>query len=165
MSKHTLQPAGNFPKAGLGKRLAAVFYDFMLCIALVMVITLVYQQGILRLIYGAEALQVMADSQMLDIDPVLSTLLFFSVFAFFAKFWTHGGQTLGMQVWGLRVQNPDGSAIDVWQALLRFLIAIIAWLPAGLGVWWMLFDKHKRTWSDMYSGSDVVQLPKNIHKK
>ncbi|HZJ93024.1 MAG TPA: RDD family protein [Thiopseudomonas sp.] len=165
MSKHALQPAGNFPKAGLGKRLAAVFYDFMLCIALVMVITLVYQQGILRLIYGAEALQVMADSQMLDIDPVLSTLLFFSVFAFFAKFWTHGGQTLGMQVWGLRVQNPDGSAIDVWQALLRFLIAIIAWLPAGLGVWWMLFDKHKRTWSDMYSGSDVVQLPKNIHKK
>lgn len=165
MSKHALQPAGNFPKAGLGKRLAAVFYDFMLCIALVMVITLVYQQGILRLIYGAEALQVMADSQMLDIDPVLSTLLFFAVFGFFAKFWTHGGQTLGMQVWGLRVQNPDGSAIDVWQALLRFLIAIIAWLPAGLGVWWMLFDKHKRTWSDMYSGSDVVQLPKNIHKK
>ena len=165
MSKHALQPAGNFPKAGLGKRLAAVFYDFMLCIALVMVITLVYQQGILRLIYGAEALQVMADSQMLDIDPVLSTLLFFSVFAFFAKFWTHGGQTLGMQVWGLRVQNPDGSAIDVWQALLRFLIAIIAWLPAGLGVWWMLFDKHKRTWSDMYSGSEIVQLPKNIHKK
>ena len=165
MSKHALQPAGNFPKAGLGKRLAAVFYDFMLCIALVMVITLVYQQGILRLIYGAEALQVMADSQMLDIDPVLSTLLFFVVFGFFAKFWTHGGQTLGMQVWGLRVQNPDGSAIDVWQALLRFLIAIIAWLPAGLGVWWMLFDKHKRTWSDMYSGSDVVQLPKNIHKK
>ncbi|HKM37633.1 MAG TPA: RDD family protein [Thiopseudomonas sp.] len=165
MSKHALQPAGNFPKAGLGKRLAAVFYDFMLCIALVMVITLVYQQGILRLIYGAEALQVMADSKMLDIDPVLSTLLFFSVFAFFAKFWTHGGQTLGMQVWGLRVQNPDGSAIDVWQALLRFLIAIFAWLPAGLGVWWMLFDKHKRTWSDIYSGSDVVQLPKNIHKK
>ncbi len=164
MSKHALQPAGNFPKAGLGKRLAAVFYDFMLCIALVMVITLVYQQGILRLIYGSEALQVMADSKMLDIDPVLSTLLFFAVFGFFAKFWTHGGQTLGMQVWGLRVQNPDGSAIDVWQALLRFLIAIFAWLPAGLGVWWMLFDKHKRTWSDMYSGSDVVQLPKNIHK-
>ncbi|HKM37090.1 MAG TPA: RDD family protein [Thiopseudomonas sp.] len=165
MSKHALQPAGNFPKAGLGKRLAAVFYDFMLCIALVMVITLVYQQGILRLIYGSEALQVMADSKMLDIDPVLSTLLFFAVFGFFAKFWTHGGQTLGMQVWGLRVQNPDGSAIDVWQALLRFLIAIFAWLPAGLGVWWMLFDKQKRTWSDMYSGSDVVQLPKNIHKK
>ena len=70
-----------------------------------------------------------------------------------------------MQVWGIRVQNADGSAIDLWQALLRFLIAIFAWLPGGLGFWWMLFDKQSRTWSDMYSGSEIVQLPKNIHKK
>ncbi len=145
--------------------MAAIFYDFMLCIALVMVVTLIYQQGILRMIYGADALQEMADSGMLDIDPVLSTLVFFSIFAFFAKFWTHGGQTLGMQVWGLRVQNADGSAIDIWQALLRFLIAIFAWLPAGLGFLWILFDTQKRSWSDMYSGSVVVQLPKNVHKK
>ena len=165
MSKQTLQPAGDFPKAVFWKRLAAITYDFMLCIALVMVLTLIYQQGILRMIYGSEALQAMADSQMLDIDPVLSTLLFIAVFAFFAKFWTHGGQTLGMQVWGIRVQNTDGSAIDIWQALLRFLIATFSWLPAGLGFWWMLLDKQKRTWSDMYSGSVVVQLPKNIHKK
>ena len=109
MSKPVLVPVGDFPKAGFWKRMAAIFYDFMLCIALVMVVTLIYQQGILRLIYGSQALQAMSESQMLDIDPVLSTLLFFSVFAFFAKFWTHGGQTLGMQVWGLRVQNSDGS--------------------------------------------------------
>lgn len=165
MSKHVLQPQGDFPSASFWKRIAAIFYDFMLCIALVMVVTLIYQQGILRIIYGADALQEMADSGMLDIDPVLSTLVFFSIFAFFAKFWTHGGQTLGMQVWGLRVQNADGSAIDIWQALLRFLIAIFAWLPAGLGFLWILFDKQKRSWSDMYSGSVVVQLPKNIHKK
>lgn len=165
MSKPVLVPVGDFPKAGFWKRMAAIFYDFMLCISLVMVVTLIYQQGILRLIYGSQALQAMSESQMLDIDPVLSTLLFFSIFAFFAKFWTHGGQTLGMQVWGLRVQNSDGSAIDIWQALLRFLIAIFAWLPGGLGFIWMLFDKQKRTWSDMYSGSEVVQLPKNVHKK
>lgn len=165
MSKPALQPSGNFPKATLVKRLAAIFYDLMLCIALIMVVTMLYQQGILRLIYGSEALQAMAESQALDIDPMLSTLLIFSLFAFFAKFWTHGGQTLGMQVWGIRVQNADGSAIDLWQALLRFFIAIFAWLPAGLGFWWMLFDKEKRTWADMYSDSYIVQLPKNIHKK
>ncbi|MDY7219548.1 RDD family protein [Denitrificimonas sp. JX-1] len=165
MSKRTLQPTGDFPKAGFWKRMAAIFYDFMLCVALMMVVTLIYQQGILRMIYGSEVLQQLADSQMLDIDPVLSTLLLFSVFAFFAKFWTHNGQTLGMQVWGIRVQNADGSAIDLWQALLRFFIAIFAWLPAGLGFLWMLFDKQKRTWSDIYSESQVIQLPKNTHKK
>lgn len=165
MSKRVLQPQGNYPKASFWKRMAAIFYDFMLCVALVMVVTMIYQQGILRLFYGAEALKEMADSQMLDIDPILSSILFLSLFAFFAKFWTHNGQTLGMQVWGLRVQNADGSAIDLWQSLLRFLAAIFAWLPVGMGYWWMLFDKKQRTWSDMYSESIVVQLPKNIHKK
>ncbi len=70
-----------------------------------------------------------------------------------------------MQVWGIRVQNTDGSAIDLWQALLRFLIAIPSWLSLGLGYWWMLWDRHQRTWHDIYSETQVVRLPKNVHKK
>ncbi|MNJ63823.1 RDD family protein [compost metagenome] len=89
----------------------------------------------------------------------------FSLFVFFAKFWTHNGQTLGMQVWGIRIQNKDGTAIDLWQALLRFLIAIMSWLSLGLGHLWMLWDRDKRTWQDIYSESQAVQLPKNTHKK
>ncbi|MGK9064655.1 RDD family protein [Stutzerimonas chloritidismutans] len=165
MRHHRLQPQGPFPAAGLIRRLAAIFYDAFLSIALMMVVTLLYQQVILRAIYGSDALKVMAEAGSLDIDPLLSTLLLFALFAFFAKFWTHNGQTLGMQVWGVRIQNTDGSAIDLWQALLRFLLAIISWLPLGLGYWWMLWDKQNRTWHDIYSESQVVQLPKNIHKK
>ena len=33
MSKHLLSPQGEFPAAGLGRRLAAMFYDFLLCVA------------------------------------------------------------------------------------------------------------------------------------
>ena len=88
MSKQVLQPQGNFPKASFWKRIAAMFYDSMLCIALVMVVTMLYQQGILRMIYGSQALQEMAESKMLDIDPVLSTLLFISLFAFLRVFCT-----------------------------------------------------------------------------
>lgn len=165
MSKHQLSPQGSFPAAGLIRRLAAMFYDGLLSIALLMVVTLIYQQVVLRLIYGSEKLTALAESGGLDIDPILSTVLLFALFGFFAKFWTHNGQTLGMQVWGVRIQNADGSAIDLWQALLRFLISIISWLFLGLGFWWALFDKQKRTWHDIYSESQVVHLPKNIHKK
>jgi len=160
MSKHQLRPQGDFPPAGLVRRLAAMFYDFLLCMALMMVITLLYQQGLLRLIHGSEQLKALADAGGLDHDPVLASLLLIGVFAFFAKFWTHNGQTLGMQVWGVRIQNQDGSAIDLWQALLRFFIAIGSWLCCGLGFLWMLWDKDKRTWHDRYSDSVVVQLPK-----
>ena len=165
MRRHLLSPQGQFPAAGLLRRLAAMFYDSLLCIALMMVVTLFYQQALLRLLYGSEQLQMLADAGRLDIDPLLSTLLLFSLFGFFAKFWTHNGQTLGMQVWGIRVQNADGRAIDLWQALLRFLIALVSFLCLGLGYWWMLIDKQKRTWHDIYSDSQAVQLPKNIHKK
>ncbi|WP_454910612.1 RDD family protein [Stutzerimonas chloritidismutans] len=165
MRRHLLSPQGQFPAAGLVRRLAAMFYDSLLCIALMMVVTLLYQQVLLRLLYGSEQLQQLADAGRLDIDPLLSTLLLFSLFGFFAKFWTHSGQTLGMQVWGIRIQNADGTAIDLWQALLRFLIALVSLLCLGMGYWWMLLDKQNRAWHDMYSESQAVQLPKNIHKK
>ena len=165
MRRHLLSPQGQFPAAGLMRRLAAMFYDSLLCIALMMVVTLFYQQVLLRLLYGSEQLKMLAEAGRLDIDPLLSTLLLFSLFGFFAKFWTHSGQTLGMQVWGIRIQNADGTAIDLWQALLRFLIALVSLLCLGMGYWWMLLDKQNRTWHDMYSESQAVQLPKNIHKK
>ena len=165
MPKHQLRPQGDFPAAGLIRRFAAIFYDFLLCVALLMVVTLIYQQVVLRLIYGGERLRQLADQGLLAHDPVLSTLLVFALFGFFAKFWTHNGQTLGMQVWGIRVQNQDGSAITLWQALLRFVIAIASWLALGLGFLWSLWDKEKRTWHDIYSESRVVRLPKEAHKK
>lgn len=159
MSTHLLRPQGQFPYAGLPRRLAAMAYDAMLSLALLMVVTFAYLMA-LKLIYGEAQLKAMSEAGALNGDPLLSTLLLFSLFAFFAKFWTHSGQTLGMQVWGVRVQNADGSAIDLWQALLRFLLAIISFLCFGLGFFWMLFDKQKRSWHDIYSGSCMVQLPK-----
>ncbi len=165
MPKHQLRPQGDFPTAGLIRRFAAIFYDFLLCVAMLMVVTLIYQQVVLRLIYGGERLRQLADQGLLAGDPLLSTLLVFSLFGFFAKFWTHNGQTLGMQVWGIRVQNKDGSAISLWQALLRFVIAVGSWLALGLGFFWCLWDKEKRTWHDIYSESQVVRLPKGTHKK
>jgi uncharacterized RDD family membrane protein YckC len=164
MPKHLLRPQGDFPTAGLSRRLAAIFYDFLLCIALLIIVTFIYKL-ILMGFYGQEQLKQMSDSGALDGDPLLSTVLFMSLFGFFAKFWTHNGQTLGMQVWGLRIQNKDGTAITLWQAMLRFLVAIGSWLLLGLGYLWVIWDKEKRTWHDMYSESQVVHLPKNAHKK
>jgi uncharacterized RDD family membrane protein YckC len=155
-----LRPEGEFPVAGLGRRLAAIFYDGLLCLAISMVVTLAYQQGLLRAIYGNDQLKALADAGALDTDPLLATLVFLSLFAFFAKFWTHSGQTLGMQVWRIRVQNKDGSAITLWQALLRFLTALASWLCLGLGFWWTIWDKQHSSWHDHYSESVIVRLPK-----
>ncbi|QXI29742.1 RDD family protein [Pseudomonas vanderleydeniana] len=159
MTKHVLSPQGDFPAAGLGRRLAAMFYDALLCTALLMVTGFIYK-GAQAAIIGEPRLRVLQDSGALDGDPLFSTVMLFMLFGFFAKFWTYKGQTLGMQVWGIRVQNADGSAITLWQALLRFLIAIPSMLFAGLGFLWVLLDKQKRSWHDIYSDSQLVRIPK-----
>ena len=80
MRNHPLSPQGPFPAAGLIRRLAALFYDAFLSIALMMVVTLLYQQVILRFFYGSEALKAVAESGGLDRDPILATLVFFTLF-------------------------------------------------------------------------------------
>lgn len=159
MPKPHLIPQGDFPAAGLGRRLAAMFYDFLLCTALLIVTAGAYKL-IQMAIIGEARMRELTEAGALDGDPLLSTVLLFALFGFFAKFWTHGGQTLGMQVWGIRVQNANGTAISLWQALLRFMVSIASWLCVGLGFLWSLYDKQKRTWHDIYSDTRVVRIPK-----
>ena len=159
MSKHLLRPQGEFPAAGLGRRLAAICYDALLCFALLMMTAFIYKLVLMAFV-GEARLRALSESGSLDGDPLLSTILFFVLFGFFAKFWTHSGQTLGMQVWGVRVQNADGSRISLWQALLRFVVSIASWLCVGLGFIWSLVDKRKRSWHDIYSDTQLVRIPK-----
>ncbi len=159
MSKHPLTPQGDFPVANLGRRLAAMFYDFLLCTALLICTAGLYKMVQMAII-GEERMRTLTESGALDGDPLLSTVLLFVLFGFFAKFWTWSGQTLGMQVWCVRVQNPDGTAISLWQALLRFVVSIASLLCLGLGFFWVLVDKQKRSWHDIYSDTCVVRVPK-----
>ena len=107
----------------------------------------------------------MSESGALDQDPILSLIILLSLMAFFGLFWTLNGQTLGMQVWRLRVQQPDGFSVTWKQAMIRFLVAIPAWLCGGLGVFWALWDREGRSWHDIASGTRLVLLPKPDKKR
>lgn len=160
MAVKQLHPRGDFPAPGIFRRVASAFYDLMLCLALLMVVTLIYQQGVLRLVHGAAALQVMSDAGQLDRDPLLSVMMVIAIYGFLGLFWTLRGQTLGMQAWRVRVEQPDGTSITWRQAINRVSFALIGWLCGGLGVWWALWDTQSRTWADIASGTRTVLLPK-----
>ncbi|MCF7533250.1 RDD family protein [Pseudomonas petrae] len=154
-----LRPQGDFPAVGLGRRMAAISYDALLCVALMMVTTFLYKLVWMGVV-GEARLRQLSESGALDADPLLSSILLITLFGFFAHFWTHAGQTLGMQVWGIRVQNANGTAISLWQALLRFVVAIASWLCIGLGFFWSLYDTQKRCWHDLYSETQLVRVPR-----
>ena len=88
--------------------------------------------------------------------------LFGVTFIFFCWFWTHGGQTLGMRAWRLRVvSRKSGASLDWRQATVRFATAILSWLCLGLGFFWMLVDRERFTWHDRLSESKLILLPKH----
>lgn len=81
------------------------------------------------------------------------------VFVFFGGFWVHGGQTVGMRAWRLRLTDVQGGAVTWPQAALRFGAALLSALPAGLGFLWVLWDPEGCAWHDRLSGTRLRRIP------
>jgi uncharacterized RDD family membrane protein YckC len=77
--------------------------------------------------------------------------LVFVSFLFYGWFWTHGGQTLGLRAWKIRVLNDNYEPITWRQAFVRFIVSLFSWGVLGLGFLWVLVDKNQRSWHDMAS--------------
>ncbi|WP_197427847.1 RDD family protein [Burkholderia savannae] len=49
--------------------------------------------------------------------------------AYFVWFWTHGGQTLPMKTWRLRVETARGAPLSAGRALVRYALGWLWFLP------------------------------------
>ncbi len=67
----------------------------------------------------------------------LQYVLFVVLGLYFVWFWTHGGQTLAMKTWRIRLTTSTGKAIGYRRALLRYLLAWFWFLP-GMAVAWAI---------------------------
>nr|WP_176055197.1 RDD family protein [Paraburkholderia caribensis] len=102
---------------------------------------------------------------------------------YFVWFWTHGGQTLPMKTWRLRVvAAKDGGRLSVTRAVLRYVLAWLWFLPPlavhpifGLkvpqtlvvaGVWFFFYAAVGRVGGsrqflhDRLAGTKVVSISK-----
>ena len=75
---------------------------------------------------------------------------------FFSWFWMHGGQTLGMRAWRLRLLGSDGSSVTLRQSVVRYVGAMLSMLALGLGYLWILFDRQGLAWHDRLSNTRLV---------
>lgn len=140
------------PPAGLFRRVAAGLYDSLLVIALFVIPT-----AIVLAIRGGEPIP--------PGNGLLQLLLLATAGLFFVWFWTHGGQTLGMRAWRLRVEQLSGEPVTLRAAAIRFFVGIVSLGALGLGVMWILVDRDKRAWHDLAAGTRVVVLPKKKNEK
>ena len=87
-------------------------------------------------------------------------MLLVVTYSFFVGFWTRKGRTLGMQSWGLQLQDAAGTSPTIVACSVRFAVAIVSWAVFGLGFLWQLVDKDNLTWHDRASGTRLVYYPK-----
>lgn len=114
--------------AGTLRRLAALLYDVLLTVALLVVATfatlpLTGGEAITRATHGAW-------------EYAYRAWLLLVAFGYFGLSWTRG-RTLGLAAWRLCLVAADGAAPGWRAALLRFTIGSALACSAGLGIWWM----------------------------
>lgn len=112
------------PAPSLKIRLASMMYEAMLLFGVLFIAgwlfsTLLQQRHAL---YLREALQ---------------EWLFLVIGIYFVWFWSHGGQTLAMKTWHIRLVAADGRPVKPLRAAGRFLLAWLWCLP-GLALAWAL---------------------------
>ena len=70
---------------------------------------------------------------------IFQAYLFCVIAAYFTWFWRHGGQTLAMKTWRFRVVSIDGGELNFARALARFIIALLFYGPACVGLVLLFF--------------------------
>ena len=135
----------NLPTAGIIRRIAAIVYDTLLLTAVLFVAT---------------AIAVAINKGQAVTHPLYYLSLAAICYLFFCWFWTHGGQTLGMRTWRLKLIMKSKTEMTWSEATKRFLLAVIAILPFGAGLLWLVFDSERLAFHDRVSDSKIVYIPK-----
>lgn len=149
-----------FPRAGFRRRFASWIYDVLIAFAVYMTagaasFLIMYLCFHLRLfdMQGYEHFSdTISNTYWLKWPNEFWKLAW--VAFFFTWFWSISGQTLGMKAWRLRVQNQDGSLINISTGLKRLLPTLF-----GLGNLIVIFDrKNKLSLQDRMTNTEVVVL-------
>ena len=158
--------------ASIAPRLAALLYDLLIALALLLVVGLLAQLATharLVTMRGGHA-QVPLAYQGLQLAVLIG---------YFVLSWWRGGQSIGARAWRLRVLAADGAPPRLPRALLRALLAAAPLLALLLGrvapprvallavaALWVIdyaalpFDRARRTLHDRLSGTRLVCLPR-----
>lgn len=131
------------PAPAVTRRVASMLYEALLVAAVLFVAAFIY---------------------ILFRNPRLpGGMIFFQLYlllvvsAYFLWFWTHGGRTLAMKTWRLRLVAADGGRISVAQAAIRLVIAALGIACFGIGILWAFWDPERQFLHDRLAGTRLVK--------
>jgi uncharacterized RDD family membrane protein YckC len=154
----------------LARRLAAMAYESLIVVAILIVASLAFM--------GAATSRLEGPARQL-----FQAYLFLVLGLYFVWCWRRGGQTLPMKAWKLRVVRRDGAPLDTPRAVLRYVLAFLAlgssaaataalwrepgtalaWLaltPGALTLLWSFADPERQFLHDRLAGTRIVRDPR-----
>lgn len=140
-------PAPYLPLAGLRRRLASMLYESLLLL------------GVLSVAFMLPHLALGMLWQIVLPGQVLFLHVFIVLGIYFVWYWRHGGQTLAMQTWKVRLVGQDGKPPSLQQVLLRYVLSWPSLLFYGAGLIWALFDRERQFLHDRLSGTRIIAVP------
>ena len=133
------------PTPAMMRRLVSMSYDSLLLL------------GVLAVTLLAPYALIGAFTQHVASPTLLRAHFFLVLLLYFVWFWLHGGQTLAMKTWGLRLITAEGRPIALWQGLTRYLLAWPSIALFGIGILWALFDRDGQFLHDRLAGTRLVR--------
>ena len=153
----------------LWRRLAALVYDLLAVLAIVMVVGLLCQLATGGRLIGTGT-QVVIPIWYRPLQALV-------VVAYFVVSWRYGGQTLGMRAWRIRLLRGGGNVVGFARGALRVLVAALPmaalalapawglraalWSTLVLWVLWFapaLFDRRRRALHDLVADTELLRV-------
>lgn len=137
-----MQTNTHYRPAGLLRRIAAMFYDSLLIIAILIIATYL----LLPFTHG----------QAIEAGNVWYQIyLLLIIVGFYGGFWYFRGQTLGMLAWHMKLYSMHGGEVTFKQIFIRFTVACISILCFGIGLLWVFTNKQRRSLYDFASNTVI----------
>ncbi|MBA4143221.1 MAG: RDD family protein [Nitrosospira sp.] len=131
--------------SGFWRRLLSMIYESLILTAVLFIAGFVFHL-------------VFRDTSSILFRPVFQLYVLMVAGIYFTWFWTHGGQTLPMQTWNLRVVSADGQRVYLKQAVARYLFAVVGFFFFGCGILWALIDRDRLFLHDRLAGTRIVRV-------
>ena len=129
-----------FLSPSLSRRTASLLYDGLLLIAILLFATFLFV-----ILFG--------DATESPKRYFLQLYLWLVAGIYFVWSWLHGGQTLAMQTWHIRVTNQAGKNLNKRQAIKRYILATLFF---GLRFLWVLLDREGLYFHHRLTGSGLI---------
>ena len=130
---------------GFWRRIICLLYEFLILLAIIFIASFIFHL-------------VFRDTNASYFKPLYQLYLLFVMGYYFIWFWTHGGQTLAMQAWKIRIVTSEGQMLSNRKAIIRYLLAVTGTLFLGAGFLWALIDRKHLYLHDRLTGTRLRKI-------